>query len=1248
MTASQRRSRHSRWIALLCAVALVSGAERATAQLQVDPQVPRTEPATVRALARAPDGSVYIGGQFRSITGHGTFSLARLTPDLRLDRNLRGLLVLGDGPGIANAVSVVAHAPPDAGGATEPHLVVGGNFRINAGPEHLLVIRLSTGREAEDVGFNFDGPIRAMHATRVGNDVQVLASGEFDFVQARATGGLVRLAFGVDLPLPLGISVDASLIDALLLRPDGSGYIAGRFTEVLSGSTPTGLRHLIRITPNGQLDPSFAPQPNGPVHTLALDAEQRLYVGGAFSQIDGRLAGRIARFTADDSLDPGFGPPLFDGSVRAVAPLDHGGVLVTGDFTEVALQPRPGLALLGENGLLADAIPDASGSVVAALPVRGGALLAGDITLPGSAEALGLAQILEDGSARGNFDPQPNDRVLTAAGLPEGGALIGGRFTSVGDVTQAYLARLRAGGGMDEAFAPVLDGAVHALWVEADGRMLIGGEFSTVNGQSRPGVARLLPDGSLDSGFQLSAGAPNGAVTSLLRLQNGHYWIGGEFTQIGGLSRPRLSEITGNGGVLSAPLRLDAAPSQLLEINPGEVLVAGGFSQVNETARPGLALHRAGTGLDTGFAPAATGGSGEVALVHGIARISGNPADALYGGQFSSLFGRGVPFCTPSIRCIPGVSQPVGAVLARSDAVPMLLTTQAGSSVLREYDFRPELVQFTEETLGFNGPVDGLAPLADGSLLAFGDFTNVAGIPRQRLARVKAGTMRAPSLIDNLVDSLVTEDVVELRLIQPWLRSGGVVVQSSSDGSAWTDLEVDSSQDGATGSTTVFLREPAGDLTGRPLRLRVLSRPAIGPGRGAGGLLGTRFTGRFDAVNISVSSAGGGSAILPRALPESPRALRTRLGKAVVVQGNPDPGMRVAGFSGCEPRQEVPGQGSLNFIAERDCSLVAHFEPDLVTVTPSSGIGGSLTPAQPVEVLRGDRIDFTLLPDLGYSIDAVVGSCPGLLEGDRYTAGPIPDDCTVTANWVFSGSRVIPEAGAGGRVLPDSPQVGEAGASFDFDILADTGFEYAGATGDCPLGAFSQGVQSVGPVNGECTFRPQFQRQTLTVTAGVRGNGEISPAGATAVPYGDSAAYTLLPANGQRVSAIESDCPFAQEGDRVVAGPIVSNCTLTAVFEPLSFSVEVSSGPGGRVLPNGIQTVAFGQTLRVELMPDQGFEVASAESSCGGDLVDNAFLTAPITQACSVSVSFQALPARVFESGFETPTEQVASPLAGQ
>ena len=82
--------------------------------------------------------------------------------------------------------------------------------------------------------------------------------------------------------------------------------------------------------------------------------------------------------------------------------------------------------------------------------------------------------------------------------------------------------------------------------------MLISGYFDSYNGEVRNGIARLNADGSLDTTFNSSMGASIRGYTLAIQ-PNGRLVIGGGFTSINGLYRPRIARVLTEAILVSIP-----------------------------------------------------------------------------------------------------------------------------------------------------------------------------------------------------------------------------------------------------------------------------------------------------------------------------------------------------------------------------------------------------------------------------------------------------------------------------------------------------------------------------------------------------------------------------------------------------------------------------------------------------------------------------------------------------------------------
>ncbi len=247
---------------------------------------------------------------------------------------------------------------------------------------------------------------------------------------------------GEDFQLDLGRPVEVA---ALALQPDGRILVGGAFGFIGSPAAT----NLIRVRPDGTVDPGFHPTFNGAVSSLALQPDGKILVGGDFRSINAAAREHIARLLPDGNLDPSFDPGA-DSTVRRIALQREGGILVAGFFKTIAGQLRRGFGRLNP-----------------------------------------------DGSLDPGFDPDPNGVVDSIAVQSDGKILIGGGFSTVAGGFRSSVARLLPDGSLDPDFVPLVEGPVSSIAVQADGKILLGGQFDGFG--PTVGLARLLADGTPDS-----------------------------------------------------------------------------------------------------------------------------------------------------------------------------------------------------------------------------------------------------------------------------------------------------------------------------------------------------------------------------------------------------------------------------------------------------------------------------------------------------------------------------------------------------------------------------------------------------------------------------------------------------------------------------------------------------------------------------------------------------------------------------
>ncbi len=520
-------------------------------------------------------------------------------------------------PGLANAVLTIEDNDFHPGyftfttptlNVTETSGTVSINVRRTSGAQGAASVRVATvygaASPADVIGFNdvlsfAHGQTNATFTITVLNDKLVESPEIVSLVLTNATGG-AQLGSNPRLDVVIADddegpgSLDQSFRDpvvngtvhSILLQPDGKIAIGGEFGLVNGFTVP----RLARLLPDGSRDANFSSGsgPNNTVYSLAPARDGRITVGGAFRVFNGNDFLYVTRVSTNGAVDPsisqsaGINAPVWALGSR---PLDTK-FLVGGQFTT----PSQHLLQMNASGSLDVSFNTGSGV--------DGDVLDAQYTVDGKTNAFivgafqnvdgirrpGVARLLPDGHIDLSFNLAETitgliRRVLP---LPGGKSLLAGDFSlrSGSTTVASMLVRLNADGSIDTNFVATVNGPVTALARHGD-RLFIAGAFTTVNGAPRNLVARLLPDGALDPSFDPTL-TVNGAILDLEVQDDLKIIIAGEFTTVNGFPRRHVARLNG------------------MDLPPDEILITAttlevGSLVVSFASEPGLTYELIGT-----------------------------------------------------------------------------------------------------------------------------------------------------------------------------------------------------------------------------------------------------------------------------------------------------------------------------------------------------------------------------------------------------------------------------------------------------------------------------------------------------------------------------------------------------------------------------------------------------------------------------------------------------------------------------
>lgn len=322
---------------------------------------------------------------------------------------------------------------------------------------------------------------------------------------------------------------------SLAVQADGKILVGGRFS-ILGGESRTNLG---RLNPDGSIDPDFRAGTDSEVYSLAVQTDGKILVGGKFRRLAGQGRRGIGRLEFDGTLDTSFNPGTDDGVVRALVIQQDKSIVVGGVFHSLGSQTRLNVGRLAEDGNVDPSFnPGASAGVYAlALQADGSILIGGAFTSLAGQSRNSIGRLAQMGGLDLNFNPgaygsaSGPPQINTIAVQADGGIIVGGSFTNLAGWLNFGLGRLHSSGIYDSTFRPTILGSTfYTLALQTDGKVLVG----------RNGIKRLNPGGGSDTTF---SAVFDGDVYALTAQPDGKILAAGAFTTLNGQGRSRLARL---------------------------------------------------------------------------------------------------------------------------------------------------------------------------------------------------------------------------------------------------------------------------------------------------------------------------------------------------------------------------------------------------------------------------------------------------------------------------------------------------------------------------------------------------------------------------------------------------------------------------------------------------------------------------------------------------------------------------------
>jgi len=142
-----------------------------------------------------------------------------------------------------------------------------------------------------------------------------------------------------------------------------------------------------------------------------------------------------------------------------------------------------------------------------------------------------------------------------------------------------------------------------------------------------------------------------------------------------------------------------------------------------------------------------------------------------------------------------------------------------------------------------------------------------------------------------------------------------------------------------------------------------------------------------------------------------------------------------------------------------------------------------------------------------------------------------------------------------------------------------------------------------------------------TVTSSAGSNGTITPSGSGLVAAGTTASFTVVP-NAGYTAVMGGTCGGTLSGNVYTTLLVYGNCTVSASFAVITYTITSSAGSNGTISPSGTVIINYGSTKAYAITPSAGYTASINGTTCGGSLTGTTYTTGSVFQNCSVIASF--------------------------
>ena len=673
------------------------------------------------------DGKIIIGGVFTIYNGTAINRIARLNSNGTIDPTFS----VGAG---ANAAVYASSIQSDG------KIIIGGSFTSVNGVARTRVARINTDGSTDLTFTTGTGANNIVYTSTIQSDGKIIIGGAFTTYSTTASNYIARLNNDGTLDATFTIGTGANdNVRMSKIQSDSKIVVVGDFTTY-NGSSRA---RIVRLNTDGTIDLTYnaGTGASNDIYTCAVQVDDKVFIGGAFTSYNGSIRTRIARVNTDGSIDATFGHSTgANGIIRTSYIQPNGKIAFGGDFSTYSASARSCIARANTDGSIdINHNPGigTNGAIVRTISMQSTnrLILGGDFIGYAGAASVRLARSLGNGNQDAVSFPVTtgaNNIIYKTLVQPDDKIIIAGIFTSYGGAARNRIARVLSNAANDATFNPGTgtDGAIHTCALQSDGNIIIGGSFTNYNGTARSNIARITSTGTLDATFNPGTGT-DGIIYSCYVQSDGKIVIAGNFTTYNGTARNNIARLNADGS-LDATFNPGTGANNIIYTTcgqvDGKVIIGGNFTSYDGTARNYFARLNSNGTLDLTF----NIGTGANNTIYTSAIQS--DGYIIIGGAFTSYNGIGRNRVARIIgECItPSVTSTTAAAICGVGSATLNATASAGVATLNWY-----------------------SAASGGTLLGTGTSFTTPSISNNTTYYVEAGNTGCTSLIRTAVTATV-------------------------------------------------------------------------------------------------------------------------------------------------------------------------------------------------------------------------------------------------------------------------------------------------------------------------------------------------------------------------------------------------------------------------------------------------------------------------------------------------------------